>query len=83
MNASKIILSATAAIAAIGGAFALKTSKFSGSQILLDQNYDGICTTPTVGFKATSYQQSYFWSNVTLTDAVQKQCTGAYYLINP
>ncbi|GGH65652.1 hypothetical protein HNQ91_002037 [Filimonas zeae] len=83
MNKSKIILSAATTIAAIGGALALKTSKFDGTAILLDENRDGICTTEAMGFKSTTFQSGYLYNYITATAAESKLCSSSYYLAHP
>ncbi|GGH65643.1 hypothetical protein HNQ91_002039 [Filimonas zeae] len=83
MNNSKIILSAVAAIAAIGGAFALKANKFSGTPLLIDVDQDGTCTTQVLGFKSIAYQQGYLFNYATVTQQESKDCSRAYYQITP
>lgn len=84
MNKSKIFLSAVATIAVVGGAFALKSSKISGTGILLDSDQDGICTEPAVGFKATTYLTAYSYGYVTVTNTeIPRTCARAYYLTHP
>lgn len=82
MNKTKIVLSAIAAIAAMGFVFALKPMKYSGSHILLDANRDGICTTEALGYaSSTPILGGYFYDHATNTDADSKACTYKYYVI--
>lgn len=81
MNKSKIVLSAVAAIAAIGGAFALKSSKVTGAHILLDANRDGVCTTDALGYVTPSPLSGYQYNYATLTDQETKTCSYKYYTI--
>ncbi|GGH65681.1 hypothetical protein HNQ91_002031 [Filimonas zeae] len=81
MNKSKIVLSAVATIAAIGGAFALKSSKVTGAHILLDQNRDGVCTTDALGYVTTSALSGYQYNYATITQAETKDCIRKYYTI--
>lgn len=83
MKSPKIFLAAVSAIAAIGGAFALKGSKFNGGVILLDYDRDGVCETEKIGFKSTTYQTGYIFNYVTATVSELKACSRSYYLINP
>lgn len=87
MNKAKIMLSAVAAIAAIGGAFALKSSKAVTNVRILYENTaapDGICSTPAFGYAyetvATPVIPLYLQGNVTITTSTTpKACSYKYY----
>lgn len=87
MNTAKIILSAVATIAAIGGTFALKYSKaVTNVRILYEntQNPDGICSTQAFGYAyesvAAGVAHLYFIGNATVTTlSFGKPCSTKFY----
>lgn len=87
MNKSKVILSAVAAVAAIGGAFALKSAKLAGTQFLYDRNGNGVCTTAAIGYAYSPSElpagerPQYLVGNATVTivSKTSKACASKYY----